>query len=80
MSAVPARPSAGIAVVDVQKLMVFTISEVPARPSAIGVVDVQKLTAFYDFWLARATLCEDGRGGSHEMVVKCYFFKSKCGL
>ena len=50
ISEVPARPSAGIRVVDVQKLQLFTISEVRARPSAgIGVVDVQKLGTFYDF-------------------------------
>ena len=33
------------------------------RPSAgIGVVEVQKLEVFYDFVLARATLCGDRRG------------------
>ena len=44
----PARPSAGIGVVEVQELEVFlTISAVLERPSAgIGVVEVQKLEVF----------------------------------
>ena len=47
---VPARPSAGIGVVEVQNSRFFTIFKVPARPSAgIGVVEVQKLEVFYDF-------------------------------
>ena len=51
ISAVPARPSAGIGVVEVQKQMFFfAISAVPARPSAgIGVVEVQKLEVFLRF-------------------------------
>ena len=49
------RPSAGIGVVEVQKLMVFVISAVLARPSAvigvveIGVAEVQKLEVVCDF-------------------------------
>ena len=44
----PARPSAGIGVVEVQKPMVFAISNMPARPSAgIGVVEVQKPMVFF---------------------------------
>ena len=57
------RPSAGIGVVEVQKLEVFcnfVIVFCPARLSVgIGVVEVQN---FCDFALARATLCEDRRG------------------
>ena len=49
--------------VEVQKLELFTISAVRARPSAeIRVVEVQKLRTFYDFCGARATLCGDSRG------------------
>ena len=46
-----ARPSAGIGVVEVQKLdVVFAIFNMLARPSAgIGVVEVQKLEFFCDF-------------------------------
>ena len=45
----PARPSAGIGVVEVQKPMVFAISKVPARPSAgIGVVEVRFLRCSRD--------------------------------
>ena len=63
ISAVLARPSAGIGVVEVQKPMVFAISAVLARPSAgIGVVEVQKPMVFCDFYPARATLCGDRRG------------------
>ena len=41
----------------------FTVLFGPARPSAgIGVVEAQKLEVFYDFVLARATLCGDRRG------------------
>ena len=60
----PARPSAGIGVVEVQKPMLFfAISAVPAQPSAgIGVVEVQKLEVFCDFCGARATLCGNRRG------------------
>ena len=48
------EPSAGIGVVDVQKLKVFAISDLPARPSAgIGVVEVQKLELFLRFCGAR---------------------------
>ena len=51
ISKIPARPSAGIGVVEVQKPIVFfSISAVPAQPSAgIGVVEVQKLEVFCDF-------------------------------
>ena len=113
ISAVPARPAAGIGVVEVQKLEVFLrflrcsptlcgdrrgrgaktqaflrflrcsrnplrglawsrcknsrcfaiSSAVPAQPSAgIGVVEVQKLEVFCDFYGARATLCGNRRG------------------
>ena len=64
MSKVPARPSAGIGVVEVQKPMFFfAISFMLARLSAgIGVVEVQKLEVFCEFCGARATLCGDGRG------------------
>ena len=49
--AVPARPSAGIGVVEVQKTQGFLrFFAVPARPSAgIGVVKVQKLELFFRF-------------------------------
>ena len=58
-----AQPSAGIGVVEVQKLGLFPISAVLARPSAgIGVVEVQKLKVVCDFCGARATLCGDRRG------------------
>ena len=41
----------------------FAISAVPAQPSAgIGVVEVQKLEVFCDFYGARATLCGNRRG------------------
>ena len=41
----------------------FAISAVPAQPSAgIGVVEVQKLEVFCDFFGARATLCGNRRG------------------
>ena len=57
------RPSAGIGVVEVQKLVVFAIFNMLARPSAgIGVVQVQKLEVFCNFYHARATLCDDRRG------------------
>ena len=46
----PARPSAEIRVVEVQKLGLFTISAARATPSAeIRVVEVQKLETFYTF-------------------------------
>ena len=50
ISKIPARPSAGIGVVEVQKPMFFfAISAVLARFSAgIGVVEVQKLEVFCD--------------------------------
>ena len=50
ISAVLARTSAGIGVVEVQKPMVFfAISAVPAQPSAgIGVIEVQKAMVFCD--------------------------------
>ena len=49
--------------VEVQKPMVFAISNMLARPSAgIGVVEVQKPMVFCDFQHARATLCGDRRG------------------
>ena len=59
ISNMPARPSAGIGVVEVQKPMAFC-----ARPSAgIGLVEVQKPMVFFcDFCGARATLCRDRRG------------------
>ena len=59
------RPSAGIGVVEVQKLEVFfACFAVPARPSAkIGVVEVQKLAVcFCVFCGARAALGRDQRG------------------
>ena len=44
------RPSAGIGVVEVQKLEVFAFFDIPARPSAeICVVEVQKLAFFLRF-------------------------------
>ena len=68
------RPSAGIGVVEVQKPMVFPISNMPARPSAgIGVVEVQKPMGFCD---ARATLCGDRRGRGAKTHV---FFCDSCG-
>ena len=49
--------------VEVQKLGLFTISNMRARPSAeIRVVEVQKLGTFYDFCKPRATLCGDSHG------------------
>ena len=57
------RPSAGIGVVEVQKPMVFAISNLLARPSAgIGAVEVQKPMVFCGFCGARTTLCGDRRG------------------
>ena len=45
------RPSAGIGVVEVQKLKFFAIFNMLARPSAgIGVVEVQKPMVFCDFY------------------------------
>ena len=42
------RPSAGIGVVEVQKLEAFKFFDMPARPSAeIGVVEVQKLEVVF---------------------------------
>ena len=58
ISAVRARPSAEIRVVELQKLRTFAVR---ARPSAeIRVVEVQKLRTFYDLAAARAVraLCE----------------------
>ena len=50
ISAVLARPSAGIGVVEVQKLEVFAMFNLLARPSAgIGVVEVQKPMVFLRF-------------------------------
>ena len=51
----------------------FAISNMPARPSAgIGVVEVQKLEVFCDFYGARATLCGNRRGGG-KLEVFCDF-------
>ena len=50
ISALLARPSAGISVVEVKPMVFFAISAVLARPSAgIGVVEVQKPMVFCDF-------------------------------
>ena len=57
-----ARPSAGIGVVEVQKLEVFCDFCVLAQPSAgIGVVEVQKLEVFATF-VVRTGLRELSRG------------------
>ena len=70
------RPSAGIGVVEVQKPMVFPISNLPARPSAgIGVVEVQKPMVFCDFQHARATLCGDRRGRGAKTYVFLRFLR-----
>ena len=62
ISAVRARPSAEIRVVEVQFKTFYDFS-MRARPSAeIRVVEVQKLRTFCDFCGARATLCGDSRG------------------
>ena len=76
-----ARPSAGIGVVEVQKLMVFGISKVPAQPSAgIGVVEVQKLEVFCDVQPARATLCGDRRGRGAKTHGFCDFCSARAGI
>ena len=83
ISAVLARPSAGIGVVEVQKPMVFfAISAVLARPSAgIGVVEVQKPMVFCDFCGARATLCGDrcGRGAKTRGFLRLFLFELVLG-
>ena len=82
ISIVPARPSAGIGVVEVQKPMFFAVSAVPAQPSAgIGVVEVQKLEAFCDFCDARATLCgnQRGRGAKTRRFLRLLLFELVLG-
>ena len=50
----PAQPSAGIGVVEVQKLEVFAILAVPAQPSAgIGGVEAHKLELLFPVFAAR---------------------------
>ena len=61
ISAVRARPSAEIRVVEVKKLRTF-YDFCGARATEIRVVEVNKLRTFYDFCGARATLCGDSRG------------------
>ena len=91
ISKVPARPSAGIGVVEVQKLDVFLISAVPAQRSAgIGVVEVQKLEVFLRLLLFELVLGSclvvrapapgpAGRGFDSSLVARCNLhFKATC--
>ena len=58
------RPSAGIGVVEVQKLEVFCVfvrARATQSSAGIGVVEVQKLEVFAFFCGARAALCGDRR-------------------
>ena len=80
---VPARPSAEIGVVEVQKLEVFCVFfDIPARPSAgIGVVEVQKLEVFaFFFGCLRDPLRRSAWSRCKNSVIFCVFVGARATL
>ena len=58
----------------------FAISALLARPSGIGVVEVQKPMVFCDFCGARATLCGDRRKKSWFLAISIMLARPSAGI